>query len=484
MSEAAQSHRDAAAALAALLDEIPDAVPSVPPPAEDDVVEAEIVDDDSPAQAPGGRLPVPVEPAAKELILRGRVALAETVHNPDDWVDVETEEELRSAIPENTLAAMHWALGAARWYCQERKGFAVREYMPMTVATVRNWIKDHWTMTRADGQLRGRRGRPYSPNTVKTRIYLMAKIWKLKGYVSPVGHPKVQLQLRAYRRKYEQAGFKPDEAYPLSHAESVALGRACQEFTVGGVRNRAAFRLQYDTGMRASEMLGMRIEDITWSVPDWAPPGYRGPLNATIRIRRSKTDQDAVGREVGVEYVPYEIDEQTEQPRLDADGKPVPHPDVDMDPAVLLARWVEVLRERGITEGRVWRNATGVGEPLQFKVVDGEVVDFDRPVLGGEILDAAWTYEQYEAALKWFAKKAGIDVDPVTGEKRRITSHANRAGHITTSLDGGEPVEKVALRTGHSPTGSIHGYYRNKRRFGTANTGAQIRRRVVRRRVT
>lgn len=472
-AEPTSSHREAAAALAALLDEYPDAVPGLPgvldtDVGDDDVVDAEIIDEE-PAQAP----PVeqPVEPAPKELVLRGRAALVEYTHNPDDWVDAETEEELRSAIPENTLNLMAWALGAARWYCQERKGFAIREYMPMTVATVRNWIKDHYTMTRADGRLRGRRGRPYSPNTVKTRIYLMAKIWKLKGYVSPIGHPKVQLQLRAYRRKYEKAGFKPDEAHPVTHAESCAIGRACQDFTFGGVRNRAAFRLQKDSGMRASEMLAIRIEDVRWSVPEWAGPGYAGPMNATIRIRKSKTDQDAIGRDVGVEYVPYETDDNNEFV-LDAGGKPIPHPDVDMDPAALLGQWLRVLREHGITTGPVWREVLPTGTARS----DG--------TLAGKILDGAWTYEKYENALKYYAKKAGVDVDPVTGEKRRITSHSNRAGHITDSLDAGEPVEKVALGTGHSPTGSIHGYYRSKRRFGTGNTGAQVRRRVVRRRIS
>lgn len=473
MSEPTQSHHDAAAALADLLDEFPDATPGLPPPAEEEVVDAEIVDEDPPAaQPPPAGLPVPVEPAPKELVLRGRAALADIRHNPDDWVDAETEAELRAAIPENTLNLMHWALGAARWYCQERPGFAVREYMPMTKATVRMWIKDHWTMTRPDGQLRGRRGRPYSPNTVKTRLYLMAMIWKLKGYVSPIGHPEVQLQLRAYRRKYEKAGFKPDEAYPISHADSCAMGRACQDYTFGGIRNRALFRLQYDTGMRASELLALRIEDIRWELPEWAPAGYDGPLNATIRIRKSKTDQDAIGREVGIEYVPYEIDEATGEPKLDADRRPVPHPDVDMDPAVLLAQWIRVLREHGYTTGPVWRAVLPTGTRRK----DGR--------LGGKILpEGVLDYDGYEMVLAYYARKSGVDTDPVTGEKRRITSHANRAGHITASLDGGEPVEKVALRTGHSPTGSIHGYYRNKRRYGAANTGAQIRRRVVRRRV-
>ncbi len=466
-----QTHRDAAAALAALLQEFPDAPEGFPPPVlddgDDEVVDAEIVDEE-PAQPAAVAL---AEPHPTELVLRGRAALVDLAHNPDDWADAEAEEELRQAIPENTLNLMAWALGAARWYCQERPGYAVREYMPMTVGTMRNWIKDHYKMTRADGQLRGRRGRPYSPNTVKTRIYLMAKIWKLKGYVSPVGHPKVQLQLRAYRRKYEKAGFGPDQAHPLTHAESCAIGRACQDYTVGGVRARAAFRLQYDSGMRVSELLAMRIEDITWSVPEWAPPGYDGPLNATIRIRKSKTDQDAVGREVGVEFVPYLVDDDGRWVR-GADGKPVPHPDVDMDPAVLLRQQVQVLADRGYTRGRLWLEVTPTGTRRK----DGQ--------LAGKIVNEPWEYNSYETVLQYYARKAGVDVDPVTGEKRRITSHSNRAGHITDSLDAGEPVEKVALGTGHSPTGSIHGYYRNRRRFGSGNTGAQVRRRIVRRRVS
>ncbi len=403
-----------------------DAGSAVSPPS--DVVEAEIITDH--------------EPSTKELILRGRAAFAGTEHNPEDWADQETEDMLAEAIPQNTLNLMFWALGGALWY-QAKTGC---EIWPMTPAMCRQWIKDHWSMKRADGRLRGRRGRPYSPRTVETRVYLMSKIWQLKGYVSPVGHPKVQLQLRAYAKRYERAGHSADVAHAFSHDESVAIARHCLRVnTVSALRNAAAFRLQFDTGARASEILGLRIEDVAWELPAEAGPGYTGPLNAVLHIRKSKTDQDATGRYVGVEAVP------------DVDG--------DVDPAALLGRYVKLLAVRGHTQGPLW-----------LEVTVGAVKDwpFDQPPKG-RIVPKVWSYDAYEAAFCRAVKAAGLHVDPLTGAARQVTSHGNRAGHISEALDGGVPVEQVARRTGHAPTGSIHNYYRLRRRFGQTNTGTRIR---------
>ncbi len=406
-----------------------------------------------------------VEPGIKDLALLGRRALAETPHNPDDWMDPETEEMLADGMAENTVLAMERAFGAALWYCSGRPGHRVVEHMPMTVATVCNWIKDHKRMTKADGQLAGRRGQPYSPKTVQLRVYLMATIWKLKGFPSPVGHPKVQKMLRSYAKWYAAQGFTPDKAHAISYNDTVTLIRSAKAHRYGGQRNRAMWAVQRDTGMRVGELLALDLEDVTWSVPEWAPTGYGGPMNATILIRRSKTDQEGAGSEVGVEYVSYVTDEKTGEFKLGADNRPIPHPEVDVDPAGLLWTWVETLAGLGIRSGPLWPETHGGPDRK-----DGST--------GGRVLPGTrLKYEIYEMVLKRSAKQAGINVDPKTGERRRITSHMFRAGHITTSLDEGEPVEKVGLRTGHSPRGSIHDYYRNKRRFGSANTGAQTRRR-------
>ncbi len=406
-----------------------------------------------------------VEPGTVDLVLVGRRALAATPHNPDDWMDPETEEMLADGMAENTVLAMERALGAAIWYCSGRPGHRVVEHMPMTVATVCNWIKDHKRMTKANGDLAGRRGKPYSPKTVQLRVYLMATIWKLKGHPSPVGHPKVQKMLKSYAKWYSAQGFTADQAHAISYNDTVTLIRSAKGHQYGGQRNRAMWALQRDTGMRVSELLALDVEDVVWSVPEWAPPGYSGPMNATVRIRKSKTDQEGAGRPVGVEYVPYVTDEKTGEPKLDADKRPILHPEVDVDPAGLLWTWVQTLAGFGITSGALWPEVRGYRDHK------------DGTPTGRVLAGTRLAYEIYEMLLKRAAKKAGIHVDPVSGEKRRITSHMFRAGHITTSLDEGEPVEKVAMRTGHSPRGSIHDYYRNRRRFGSANTGAQTRRR-------
>lgn len=396
------------------------------------VVEAELVDD--------------AEPSRKELILLGRASLATIDRNPDDWVDAETENMLNEAFSAKTVEAIEWAWGRFIWWC----GKTGRKHDPATAATIRQWIKEHWTMAYPDGRLRGRRGQPYSPRTVELAVYLVSMVHAWFGWPNPVKHPKVRLQLRAYSKRYAKAGFVADQAYALTHDDSVALARSYPQTTMRGVRSAAAFRLQFDTGMRAAELVAMMLEHVTWERPADVAPDYAGPLNAVIRIPMSKTDQDAKGRSIGVEVV------------LDVDG--------DVDPAVLLARWIGLLREAGYTTGPVWHAVTST---LPRK--DG--------AMSGRILPEQWTYNAYEDAFKRAGRRAGLDCDPGDGKPRQWTSHGNRAGHVTAALDAGRPVEQVAMRTGHAPTGSIHGYYRGRRRFGASNTGTSIRttrRRVVR----
>ncbi len=371
-----------------------------------------------------------IEPARGELILRGRAALVDTTHNPDDYVDPETERELLEGIPKNTRDAMAYQWGRFIWWC----GITGRSHLPATPGTLRVYIREHWEMRRPDGRKRGFRGQPYSPATVEQAIYLISTIHQWFGYASPLRDPRVGKQVDRYRKKYEKAGFRRRQAYALTHDENVAIARTFRLNTMGGLRNALAARLQFDTGCRAGEMLALRLGDVTWESDECAVLNF---VSA-----ETKTGEE---RSTAVEFVAG-VDE-------------------DVDPCRLLATWVWLLRAAGFTDPKT---------PL-FHLVYTANPRKDG-MISGTIRPEPWDYDGYEETFVLAAHQAGVDRDPETGEARPVTSHSNRAGHVTSSVDAGEPLERVAKRTGHSPASpTIHRYYRSRRLRGRQNTGTVIR---------
>jgi hypothetical protein len=423
------------------------------------VIEAEVVADTGAA------------PGRRELIVRGRAALADLDRNPDDWVDADVDAELRDAMPRNTRLAYEYQWGRWIWWC----GTKGREHCPARPGSVRQYIKEHWDMTDAQGRKRGWRGRPYAPASVEQAVYVVSAVHQWFGYASPTKHPSVKLQLKAYDKRWKAAGYRQRKAYALTLEENVAVARTCSRATVGGVRNACAFRLQWDMGARVSELLGesneagvwrgLRIGDLRWESDD----------RAVIHIAQTKTHES---RDVAVEATRWLVDDNDqfidEAGRLiplDNAGEPtrppVPHPYVDVDPLILLRSWYDLL----VTRGQAHPDA-----PLFREVASTGRMRKDGTPAGG-ILPGPWGYEAFSIEFDRCVRRARVHVDPVTGEERHITSHSNRSGLITEAVDAGVPAEILRLRTGHAAGSRVlQGYYRSGRKWGRHNPGTVIRR--------
>jgi len=129
--------------------------------------------------------------------------------------------------------------------------------------------------------------------------------------------PRVIELLRGIRRR---KGVAPKGKKPILVDALKAIIQATSEKTVIGKRDRAIIALGFSGAFRRSELVALDLEDIT----DEPRRGLR------VRIRRSKTDQEGVGRTIGI---PYSSDKS-------------------VCPVLLLRAWIE---ETTITSGPIFR---------------------------------------------------------------------------------------------------------------------------------
>jgi integrase len=95
------------------------------------------------------------------------------------------------------------------------------------------------------------------------------------------------------RKMHRKLGRACDQAYGIT---ATTLDKLLVSAGVGfrGLRDRALLMLAYDTMRRRSELVSLRIADIE-----------PNPIGAVIRLRRSKTDQEAAGTWLHISAATY-----------------------------------------------------------------------------------------------------------------------------------------------------------------------------------
>jgi len=124
-----------------------------------------------------------------------------------------------------------------------------------------------------------------SSASIRRAIAGIASVHKLNRFTDPTKDPDVMLEMRRMHRKLGRASH---QALGVT-AEILEKMLNATESNLKGIRDRALLLVAYDTLCRRSELVALRVEDVRTKV-------INGVENTTILLRKSKTDQDAIGR--------------------------------------------------------------------------------------------------------------------------------------------------------------------------------------------
>jgi len=307
----------------------------------------------------------------EHLVERSETALAR-------WQELEeaVRQYARASKAPNTVRAYRSDLGDFTMWCTDH-GLAPIPATPETVAL--------YITALAGGGAR--------PSTIQRRLSALSQAHQLSGHEpSPTQSPIVRTTMAGIRRTL---GMAPAQKAAVVTAELRTLLAVTPEDTLAGLRDRALLLVGFAGGFRRGELVALDVEDI-----DETEDGLR------VKVRRSKTDQESEGREVGI-------------PR---GQKP------ETDPVRTL---------------RAWREAAHIDTGPLFRPVNRHDTVQDRRL----------TAEGVALVVKRAAERAGLD-------PARYAGHSLRSGLATAAAAGGAPERAIMRQTGHRSVEMVRRYIR------------------------
>ncbi len=240
--------------------------------------------------------------------------------------------------------------------------------------------------------------------TLVRRLASISRAHRARALPNPTGSELVRATLRGIKRAH---GKPQRRAKPLVKEDLFAV-LAAMGGTLKDARDRALLLNGFAGGFRRSELIGIDCTDI-----ETVRQGI------VIHIRRSKTDQEGVGRKVGI-----------------------PHGRTRWCPVTALNDWLE---RSGIGDGPVFRR-----------------VDRHGKLLGGRLSGAA-------VSLVIKARVAAVGLDP-----NEYSGHSLRAGLATSAAASGVSSWKIRQQTGHASDAMLARYIRDGELFVDNAAGALL----------
>ena len=281
--------------------------------------------------------------------------------------------------------------------------------LPASPATVALYLAEHAPI--------------YKVSTLVRRVSAIAAAHAAAGHPSPTADVLVRATLAGVRRVH---GTAAEGKAPLVTAE---IRRLLDQLPSGpgkalpAARDRALLLLGFAGAFRRSELVGLDVRDVQ-STGD----------GLVVRLRRSKTDQDAAGRTIGI---PYGSDPAS-------------------CPVRTHAAWVAALR--GALEA--W-----VGHALE------EDTFAERPLFSpisrhGRLAPTRLSDRAVALIVQRYAERAGLDPANYAG-------HSLRAGFASAAAAAGASERSIMAQTGHRSLPMVRRYIREGSLFRD-NAAAQL----------
>jgi site-specific recombinase XerD len=230
------------------------------------------------------------------------------------------------------------------------------------------------------------------PATIDSRLAGIAAAHRAAGYESPTTSERVRLVRRGVRRT---VGVAQRAVRPVVVSDLLKMVE-CLGDDLAGRRDRALLLIGFAAALRRSELVGLDAKDLTET-----------PEGLVVNISRSKTDQEAAGRKIGIPF--------------------------GSNPATCPVRaW------------RAWTEVAGVEEGPLFRPIDRH----------GRVGERRLTGQSVAAIVKTHAEQVGIDPKQVAG-------HSLRAGLATAAAAAGVNERDIAATTGHRGTAMLRRYIRD-----------------------
>lgn len=229
-----------------------------------------------------------------------------------------------------------------------------------------------------------------APSTLSRRLVAIGHAHADRGLPSPTDSALVRATLRGVRRTCSRP---IRQVAPLQKADLQKLVRGLTG--LHGVRDAALLLLGFAGAFRRSELVSLDVDDVAFS-----------DAGMTIRIKRSKTDQEGQGRFIAIPRV---------RGRCCPTGK--------------LEAWLTL---SGITDGPIFRRINRYGQ-----------------------LHAARLSAQSVALIvKHRAEALGLD-------SAQLSGHSLRAGFATNAANKGATAASIRGQTGHQSDAMVQRYIRN-----------------------
>ena len=242
-------------------------------------------------------------------------------------------------------------------------------------------------------------------STLNRRLAAITAMHRLGGHGLDGKHPAIALVLAGIRRTY---GTRPVAKRALLTEDLRRIVRKLRIDTPGGCRDRALLLVCFGAAMRRSELIALDLDDITIT-----------QAGLTLLVRRSKTDQEGQGREIGI-------------PRSRKSAT---------CPVSALEAWLSALDHRKICN-------TDEGDRIGNGKPRNETSDAGTPSGGlptplftrvdhGRITGDRLTGRAVAEIVKRAARRIGIDPSKVAG-------HSLRSGFATSAARGGADLGGVS----------------------------------------